>query len=100
MVTESQALIAILGMAAVTYLTRIGGLWLMAAIPMSNRLERFLDAMSGTVLVSILVPATLKGDGSAAIAIAGAVFVMVVTRQSLLAVIAGVAIAAIARQWF
>ena len=86
-------------MAAVTYLTRIGGLWLMAVIPLSKRVERFLEAMSGTVLVSILVPAAIRGDGSAALAIAGAATVMVLTRQSLVAVIAGVAIAALARQF-
>ncbi len=99
MITESQALTAIFGMAAVTYLTRIGGLWLMAVIPLNKRVERFLEAMSGTVLVSILVPATLRGDGSAAIAIAGAIIVMVLTRQSLLAVISGIVIAALARQF-
>jgi uncharacterized membrane protein len=42
--------------AAVTYLLRIGGLMLAGRFPSSGRIKLFMDALPGTVLISLIAP--------------------------------------------
>lgn len=51
--------LTILGMAAVTYLTRSGGLLLMNRIPLTARLKAGLQALPGTILISLITPLVL-----------------------------------------
>jgi len=88
------ALLAIAGMAAVTYATRAGGLWLMVHVPLSPRVESFLRYLSGSVLVALVVPAALQEGSAAWVAIAGAVLVMLATKRTMLALVLGVVVAA------
>ncbi|PWC31815.1 AzlD domain-containing protein [Azospirillum sp. TSO22-1] len=88
------ALLAIAGMAAVTYATRAGGLWLMVHVPMSRRVEAFLRYLSGSVLVALVVPAALQEGAAAWIAVAVAALVMLAAKRTLLALVLGVAVAA------
>ena len=60
MPTDSQALLTILGMAIVTYLTRAGGFYLVKKIKISGRFESFLKALPGTILISIIAPTVLS----------------------------------------
>jgi uncharacterized membrane protein len=90
--------LAVLAMAALTYLTRVGGLWLMAHVPLTPRIERFLDALAGAVLVALLAPIVLAGDLALQAGVALAVLVMALARSGLLAVAAGVACTALLRQ--
>lgn len=88
------ALLAIAGMALVTYATRAGGLWLMVHVPMSRRVETFLRALSGSVLVALVVPAVVQEGSAGWIAVSAAAVVMLATRRTLLALVLGVAVAA------
>ena len=87
-------LMAIAGMALVTYATRAGGLWLMVHVPLSPRVEAFLRYLSGSVLVALIVPAAVQEGTAAWVAIAAAVLVMLATRRTLLALLLGVLAAA------
>ena len=91
---ELIALATVVGMAAITYATRAGGFWLMRYIAMTPVLEAFLRGMAGSVVVAIIVPAAVKGDLAARLAIAVAVVVMLTTRQAVLGMMAGVVVAA------
>lgn len=79
---------ALVVMALVTFVTRAGGLFIMTWIPVSRRVERFLDALSGSVMVALVVPMTLSGDLAMQLAVAAAVAVMLATRNAVLAVAA------------
>lgn len=91
------ALAAILGMAVATYASRIGGLWIMARVPLTGRVSAFLHALSGSVLVALVVPAALHGDGAAKLALAVSVGIMALTRRALPALALGMAAAALYR---
>jgi uncharacterized membrane protein len=97
MPSEPVTIAAILLMAVVTYPMRVGGFWLMGHVPLTPRLQRMLEALPGTVVVATIVP-ILAGEGRpAALAIAAAGVVMLIRRNDLLAVLAGMAVAAAAR---
>lgn len=51
--------LTILGAAGVTYSLRIGGLLLAQRLPKTGRFKRFMDALPGTILLSLIVPAAL-----------------------------------------
>ena len=51
--------LTIFGAAAVTYSLRIGGLLLAGRLPKSGRFKRFMDALPGTILLSLIVPAAI-----------------------------------------
>ncbi len=70
-----QTALAVAGMAAVTYLTRAAGLFLVNRLRLTGRAEVFLRAIPGTVLVSILAPAVLAGGPPEWIAAAATVAV-------------------------
>lgn len=90
MPSNSTTLITILGMALVTYATRIAGLWLMNRVTLSQRMISWLRHIPGAVLISIVAPAVLNG-GLAEI-VAGIMTVLVATRTSnlVLAMISGI----------
>lgn len=90
-------MLVIVAMAAVTYLTRAGGLMIMSVVPVTPRTEAFLDSLSSSVMVAIVVPALLTGDVGAAIGIAAVFVAMVATKNMLIAMTAGVVVAALAR---
>jgi len=89
---RTDALLTILGMALVTYATRAGGLWVMGRVPPSPRVERWLRQIPGAVLVSIVAPAVAFGGLVSLAAAAVAALVAALTRNILLAMIAGVAL--------
>lgn len=51
--------LTIFGAAGVTYSLRIGGLLLAQRLPKTGRFKRFMDALPGTILLSLIVPAAL-----------------------------------------
>lgn len=81
--------------ALLTYLTRIGGLLIMSWITMSPRAEKSLEALAGSVLVAIVVPAAFAGDLAAKAAVIAAILVMMKYRSPVLGMSAGL-VAAIA----
>jgi uncharacterized membrane protein len=96
---SSAALAAIVAMGAVTYAMRAGGFWLMAYVPLTARVRRILGALPGAVVVATVVPLVVRDGVPAMLAIAAACGAMLVRRNDFLAVLAGMAAAAVARLW-
>jgi uncharacterized membrane protein len=92
MQTSFLALLTIVGMALVTYLTRMSGLWLMSHMTLSTRMEACLGYLPGTVIVAIVAPTVLSTGLAEAGAALATVLVMVRTRNVLLAMIVGVGV--------
>lgn len=93
MAFNTAAVIAILGMAVATLLTRIGGFWMMSYVNISPRLERFLRHTAGGVLIAIVVAAAMKGDPAMWAGLAAAVIAMLVLRKSMTAILIGMMLA-------
>ncbi|EWH03140.1 AzlD family protein [Halomonas sp. BC04] len=60
--TLAGAISAIVIMALITYLTRAGGVFVMSRVPIGPRVERFINAMAGSVLVAVITPMAVYGD--------------------------------------
>ena len=86
-------------MTLVTLATRWGGVYVMAFVPIGPRVRRFIAAMSGSVLVALLTPLAVNGDGGARLALATTALVMLVFKKPLPAIAAGIVAAAVFRQW-
>ncbi|MDD2056482.1 AzlD domain-containing protein [Pseudomonas sp. GD03860] len=88
----------ILIMAVVTLATRWGGVFVMSFVPINYRVQQFISAMSGSVLVAVLAPLAVTGDNGARLALLTTAIVMLVLRKPLPAIAAGVVVAALFRQ--
>jgi uncharacterized membrane protein len=93
-IDRETALLAIAGMALITYATRAGGLWVMGYMPLSPRIESFLRHMASSVIVAIIVTQAWRGDWAMRLAIVVSVAVMLASRNSTAALIAGMVAAA------
>jgi len=89
-----SGLIVILMMAGVTLLARFGGVWVMSVVPINRRVESFINAMSGSVLIAILVPVAVEGDVAARMALLATMLVMLALRRPMPAIAAGISVAA------
>jgi uncharacterized membrane protein len=87
---RGDALLAIFGMALVTYGTRAGGMWLMRFAAPAPRLEAWFRHIPGTVLAAIIAPAVVAHGpaGVVALLVTGAVAAR--TGNLLLAMASGV----------
>ena len=85
-------LIAILAMAAATYVARISGYWVMGHIPMTKRVRRSLEVLPGAIMAATIVPIVAKVGLVALIAVAVALASMIVKRNEFIA--AGLALVA------
>ena len=100
MAGDGPMLVAILGMALVTYLTRAGGVLLMGIVPVTPRVEAFLRYLSSSVLVALVVPAVVEShDPATFVAVVVTVLVMALSRHLVAAMVAGIVAAALLRQW-
>lgn len=97
MPTDWAVWTAIAGMSVATYLTRAGGFWLMGFVRVTQRVERLLRHLASSVFVAIVVGGAMRGDPAATVAIAASMTAMALTRKAALAVLAGVASAALWR---
>jgi len=57
---ETNAFFTILGMGAVTYITRIAGFLIASRINMTKRMKSALSAVPGALLISIIMPELIK----------------------------------------
>ncbi len=89
--------LAILAMVAATYLTRVGGFWLMGRIPLTPRVRRMLDALPGSIVAAIVLPIVVRTGLPAAVGIAAVIGLMVVRRNEFLAIFGGLAAVALVR---
>jgi len=58
---NTVALVAIIGMAVGTYVTRIGGYWLVSRFDLTPRFRAWLSYIPGAILVSLIIPDLAKG---------------------------------------
>ncbi len=86
----NQAIVAICGMALVTYATRAGGIWLMARVRPTPRVAAWLRALPGTTLTAIVVPNMVQSGFVGLIAVGGTIVVARRVQNPLVAMIAGV----------
>jgi len=89
---DSTTLLVILGMAVVTYATRIAGLWLMNRVTLSNRnrMRSWLNQIPGAVLISIVAPTVLTQSLAEAGAALATVLVAIRTGNLILAMLTGI----------
>ncbi|MFQ3231850.1 AzlD domain-containing protein [Reinekea sp.] len=85
-------------MTLVTLATRWGGIFIMGFVPISYRVQQFINAMSGSVLVALLTPLAIEGDIGAKLALLATAVTMVVVKKPLIAISVGILVAALTRQ--
>ncbi len=99
MVIDPITLIAILLMALVTYATRAGGLWLASRLDLSERAEAWLEQIPGAILISLVAPTVLTGGPAEALAALAVVLVALRTGSLPAAMITGVGVVLVLRNW-
>lgn len=90
-------ILAILAMALATYLCRIGGVVLMAYIPLTPHVRRGLAALPGSIVVATVLPLIERLGLAAGLALAAAIASQILRRSELLALVVGMSVAAAAR---
>lgn len=96
-IMRSDVMIAFAVMMVVTVASRLGGFWLMGYVTITPRVRRMLDALPGSIIVAAALPVAVNGGAVVMFAIVAAVVVTIVRRNEFLAVITGMAVAALAR---
>ncbi len=92
-----ESLLAILGMALVSYGVKPAGVLLGNRFPTHGFAAAWLRQVPGAVLASLIAPAVIVGGASDAVAAVATGLVMVVTRNLFAAIAAGVAVVYLAR---
>lgn len=87
----------ILAMTLTTLATRWGGVFLMTFIPIGVRVQRFIQAMSASVLIAILAPLVVTGDAGARLALLTTGVVVLLVKKPLPAIGSGIVVAALVR---
>jgi branched-subunit amino acid transport protein len=106
---STDVLVTILGMAAITYAIRAGGLLLASRLPETGFIASWLKHLPGAVLAALLAPSILAvapGKPLAeaflpaeTIAAAAVVLIYLITRSLLAAIAGGVLAVYLARLW-
>lgn len=91
------SLLAILAMAAMTGLIRVGGFWLMGFVPITQRMRRMLEALPGSLVAAIVLPVVGKEGLPALLAVCAVIGVMIVRRNEFVAMGLGIAVVISAR---
>ena len=94
---RTDVLIAIAVMGLVTVALRTSGFWLMGFVPVTPRVKRMLDALPGSIIAAAVLPAVAQGGIVATLAVVSAMLSMWLTRNDFVAVVSGMAVAALAR---
>jgi uncharacterized membrane protein len=87
----------IAAMTAVNYAIRAGGFILMGYVPLTPRVRAILSALPGAVVVAIVLPLMVRGGVPAIAAVLVSIAIMAWRRNDLLAVVFGMAAAALIR---
>lgn len=85
-----DSLLTIVGMALVTYLTRISGPWLVRLVQGNQRIEACLSRLPGSILAALLAPLVFAVGTAEAIASAITLLVSLRFRNMPLALVIGV----------
>jgi len=79
----------ILALAVATFATKVGGLWVLSRIEVSDRVEAGLSLLPGAIVVSILGPELVEGGPAEWSAAALVLVVAWKTENVLLAIVVG-----------
>lgn len=93
------AILAILSMAIVTYLTRASGFFIINKMKISKKTEAFLKAIPGAILISIVAPALFIGGLKETFAGVITMGVALKTKNLFIAMLVGVLIVFIFRNF-
>ena len=96
--SDAGAVMVIIVMALVTLATRWGGVYVMSFVPLNGKIKRFIQAMSGSVLVAIIAPTAATGDRGAQMALLTTAILMLVLKRPLIAIAGGILVAAFLRR--
>jgi len=99
MTISPEALLAISGMALVTFLVKAGGLLLANRLPRDGFAASWLRHIPGAVLAALVAPALVTGSAAEVIAAAATGLAFILSRNLLLAMGLGVAVVYFARLW-
>src|SRR4029079_12372097 len=94
---EPLGALAIVAMGMTVFLIRAGGFWLMGHVNVTPRVRRMLEALPGSIVAAIVLPVIAKIGLVAAVGAAAAAGLMILVRNELLAVVAGVLVGVAAR---
>lgn len=97
MAENNRVLLVIFMAALVTYGLRLGGLVLAERLPKTGRFRLFMDALPGTILLSLIVPATLAAGFWGWVATAATAVCSLKTGNVFVSMLLGVAIVAVSR---
>jgi uncharacterized membrane protein len=89
--------LVIAGMTAVNLAIRTGGFFLMGYVRITPRVRSILNALPGAVVMAIVLPLMVRGGLPAWAAVLVALVMMAWRRNDLLAVVGGMAAAALLR---
>ncbi len=89
--------LAIAGMALVTFLCRITGVVVMSRVRITPRIERGLRALPGSIIMATILPVGIDNGWPAVVALAATVVTMALTRIDLLSLAAGLGTLAVIR---
>ncbi|WP_163338172.1 AzlD family protein [Desulfopila sp. IMCC35008] len=89
--------IVIAAAAVVTYSLRLGGLLLAGRLPKTGRFRKFMDALPGTILLSLIVPTAMAAGFWGWVATACTALCSLRTGNVFLSMIVGVTIVALSR---
>ena len=89
--------LAIAGAALVTYGMRLGGLLLAGRLPKNGGFRRFMDALPGTILLSLVAPGIVSAGPLGALAALATALCAWKTKNVLVAMVAGMIIVAAGR---
>lgn len=92
--SASATLIVITAMTLVTLITRYGGVFLMSFVPINRRVEGFINGMSGSVLIALIVPMAVEGDTAARLALLTSLLMVLWLKKPLPAIAAGLIVTA------
>lgn len=96
--SDAGAVMVIIVMALVTLATRWGGVYVMSFVPLNGKIKRFIQAMSGSVLVAIIAPTAATGDRGAQMVLLTTAILMLVLKRPLIAIAGGILVAAFVRR--
>ena len=85
-----NAIITIIAVSAITYAFRLGGLLMADRLPRTGPLKSFLDALPGTILVSLVVPSAANAGWQGLVGVAACLGTYFKTKNLLLTMIIGV----------
>lgn len=84
-------------MALVMLFTRFGGVFITGLLPLRPRVMSFIDAMSGSVLVAVLVPIAVEADMAGRLGMLATAGVMLLTARPMAGVSLGILVTALMR---